>query len=160
MIKQIIISFLSILFCSSISLAQNSKGSVSGIVVGKNSHLPIEYATVVLRDGATKKIITGVVTDSLGQFNIPDIKYGSYNVKCSYIGFSDYTSQVIKLSSQNSRIKLGKIALNDSGEMLNEVVVAGRRSTYVQSIDKKIFNVGSDISSASGSCSCHHSVSF
>lgn len=43
--------------------------------------------------------------------------------------------------------------MDDAAEVLDEVVVSARRSTYVQSIDKKIFNVGSDIAGTSGAVS-------
>jgi outer membrane receptor protein involved in Fe transport len=38
-----------------------------------------------------------------------------------------------------------------SDTLLNELIVTGHRSTYIQTIDRKVFNVGSDITSSSGS---------
>ncbi len=40
-----------------------------------------------------------------------------------------------------------------SAGQLGEVVVQGRRSTYAQHLDKRVFNVGTDLMSASGSVS-------
>jgi outer membrane receptor protein involved in Fe transport len=48
---------------------------------------------------------------------------------------------------------LGQDVVTDMSVDLNEVVVSGRKSTYVTKIDKKIFNVGEDLMSASGSAS-------
>ena len=43
--------------------------------------------------------------------------------------------------------------MQEDTEALGEVVVQGKRSTYVQTIDKKIFNIGSDIMAANGAAS-------
>ena len=151
--KKFSVFLLIVLFCGVTAFAQIGRCSVSGRVVGKNSHSPIEYATVMLRDGSTHKVITGVVTDSLGRFDISGIKYGSYDIRCSFIGFADYLSPLIMLDGNDRTKYLGTIFLNDSGEILDNATVSAHRSTYVQSIDKKIFNVGSDIAGTSGSAS-------
>lgn len=150
--RLLIFTLAALIFCAA-SFAQSGRGRISGTVIGKNSHLPIEYSTVALRDGVTHTIITGVAADSLGRFSIQGIDYGTYDIQCSFIGFPDYISNVFTLSGNNRSIDFGDIQLDDSGEALNEAVLSAHRSTYVQTIDKKVFNVGSDIASASGSAS-------
>ena len=61
----------------------------------------------------------------------------------------------ISIAYGQTKDKSRKI-LNDSilkGRNLDELIVTGRRSTYMQTIDRKVFNVGSDITSSSGSIS-------
>lgn len=47
--------------------------------------------------------------------------------------------------------KKGRGMVSDT--VLNELIITGHRSTYQQTIDRKVFNVGSDITSSSGSVS-------
>lgn len=153
MMRQILLLFITALMCGNIAFAQTNRGSISGTVTDKNGNQPIEYATIALLEYPGGKIITGTITDSLGNFSLTGIKYGSYSILCSFIGYSDYTSSQIIISNENRLIKLGTITLDNSSQVLDEVVVSTRRSTYSQTIDKKIFNVGSDITSTSGAVS-------
>jgi Outer membrane receptor for ferrienterochelin and colicins len=133
--------------------AQTKKGRITGFIIGKSSKSPIEYATVALHRANSTQLITGTTTDSLGQFVLDKVTYGDYAIECSYIGCKTLKTSTFSISKSNQSIDLGILKLNDSSTTLGEVVVQGARSTYVQTIDKKIFNVGSDLMSGSGSVS-------
>ncbi len=151
--KKVSILLFYMLLCLSTGFAQNGKGSIKGTIIEKNSHNPIEYATVALRNSSTHDILTGVITDSLGRFSLDGIKYGSYDIQCSFIGYSTYTSTVFTLNANLRSIDLGTIYLDGTAQVLDNAIVSTHRSTYMQSIDKKIFNVGSDITGTSGAAS-------
>lgn len=122
-------------------------------MVAAGNQQPIEYATVALLGADNEQIVTGAVTDSLGRFKLKAIRYGTYKVVCSYIGFADYTSPTVNISSLSPTIDLKTIELDQTAEAVEKVVVSTRQSTYIQTIDKKIFNVGADIASGSGAVS-------
>jgi len=147
------IFFLFLLCALHASIYAQSRASLSGQLISKTSSQPLYYATVALYTTTPHEIVGGTVTDSLGRFRLDKIKYGRYEIKCSYVGCKDYISKQFAINANNQNINLGKIIIDDSGQALNEVVVNGKRSTYVQTVDKKIFNVGSDIASGSGAVS-------
>lgn len=67
--------------------------------------------------------IKGTITDSVGNYNIQNIKKGNYLLYISSIG---YISQEIKVSIKTSYIKLEPVKLLSSNMTLNEVVIKGK----------------------------------
>ncbi len=134
--------------------AAEGSGKVIGTLKGKSGSNPIEYATVALYEGATKKLLSGTMTDSIGHFhidNVPSAK--SYYLICSYVGYKEVQSPLFTVNSKKGSTDVGVLWIDDSGEQLNEVVVEGHKSVLVQKLDKRIFNVGQDLMSSSGSAS-------
>lgn len=127
-----------------------SKTALTGQLLGKHSSQPIEYASVAMYSVSPHELITGTVTDSVGKFNITDVPYGKYEIKISYVGCKDFVTKPFDIQSGHRTVQLGEIRIDDASQSLDEVVVTGKRSTYQQTVDKKIFNVGSDIASGSG----------
>ncbi len=150
--KKLTIILTLFLICA-ISFAQTRTGTVKGRLIGQQSKSALDYAAVVLKDADTHSIINGTITDSLGLFSIDGIKHGTYELLCSYVGCTDYVTPSFSIDADTMLVNFSDILLDDSGLRLKETVVTGHRSTYIQSIDKKIFNVGSDIASASGAVS-------
>ena len=141
------------MFAFSASFAQVRSGSVSGRLVGKQSGAPLEYASVALREADSHKIVNGTMTDTLGFFKIDGIRKGNYELQCSYVGCADYVTSAFAIASGHYNADFKDIILDDSAMALSGAVVSGKRSTYIQSIDKKVFTVGSDIMSGSGAVS-------
>lgn len=141
-----------LLFCSGPGLfAQPEKtGTISGIIVEKLSGSPLEFATVTLGSPSDSSLIQGTVTDKKGQFAFPGLKFGNYRLTYSYIGYDKETRDV-SLGPGQPRKSLGKLALTESSQSISEVQVTGKRSTFVNSIDRKTFHVGQDLMSTTGS---------
>jgi outer membrane receptor protein involved in Fe transport len=129
------------------------QGSVSGIVADKTTSAPLEYATVSIYTQADNRYVSGTVTDSSGKFTLDKLAYGTYRLECSFIGFDKKELLTISVSKEQPTLILETLFLTETAQTLDEVVVAGRKSTYVTRIDKKIFNVGEDLMSAAGSAS-------
>ena len=151
MIKKIILT----LFCSlslTFLFAQvptNKKGIfISGKVVDAESNQALEYATIVLKNTNTKKI-SGGITDEKGYFNIK-ARRGIYEISIEYISFKtiSYPSERI-ISDKN----LGTIKLSENDTNLEEVVVIAEKSTVEIRLDKRIYNVGKDMTVKGGSAS-------
>ncbi|MDD3227699.1 MAG: TonB-dependent receptor [Oscillospiraceae bacterium] len=152
-----IISFILIIGClyaMPICAADVSGYTVTGTVLDKMTGQPIEYANITIRQAKTDKFITGVVSGQTGCFKIELVTAaGDYYLTYSYIGYGTEKSEVFSLKGAARSINLGNLYLSVSAQQIDEVTVTGKRSTYIQNIDKKIFNVGSDLMSASGSMS-------
>lgn len=126
----------------------NQKINLTGKVLEIKSKQPLEYATLVLTNTNTQKIIGGV-TDASGAFSI-DASSGTYNIKVEFIGFKtkDLGNQTL---SENKN--LGTILLSEDAETLDEVEVIAEKSTVEIRLDKKIYNVGKDMTVKGGNAS-------
>jgi len=129
-------------------VAQETNTEVVGTLVDANSSQPIPYATVALYNNSSKDIITGATTDDKGQFYINTSASGFY-IEISFMGFK--TKTITDFILRNSKIDLGVIKLSEDNEALEEVVVMAEVSKTVFKLDKRVFNIGKDISSTGAS---------
>lgn len=142
-IYKIFISLL-LIFGSMPLNAQNKSVEITGKVIEAESKFPIEYATISILDNSTNKPITGTITNEKGIFSI-DIKSSNFYIEISFLGF---TSKTIKnFETVKNKIDLKTIYLSEDMEALGEVLVRAERSQTEFKLDKRVFNVGSDLSS-------------
>ena len=140
-------------FVSTNSLAQRpsvsvKKYRVTGRVIDKETNQPLEYATIVLTP-VKGKLINGGLTDNKGNFNI-ETNRGSYNISVEFISFKSFkiSNKIIK-----SDTNLGTIFLEAGSESLDEVEVIAEKTTVEIRLDKKIYNVGKDLTVRGGTVS-------
>lgn len=131
----------------------NQQGSLRGIIAEKTTGIPLEFATIVAKNLQDTTIVKGTVTDKNGTFVISGLPSGQYKVSYSFIGFNKIELPVLTINSKQNNIDLGKLFIAESTKSLEDIEVIGQKSTFVNSIDRKIFNVGQDLMSKSGSVS-------
>ena len=121
-------------------------GTISGKVIDKTTNDALPYVNIVVYD-LSKKILTGGITDDNGNFKIKDIVKGKSIIEVQFIGYKTF-SKNINITNKNKNINLGTIALDEDSATLDEVVVRAETSTVVQKVDRKVINVGKDLTSA------------
>lgn len=124
-----IIIFLLILSFSSLQLsAQNIKGQVTD-----EQQQPLLCANVLLLTVKDSTLIKGTVTNEQGRFELsaPEVPY---IIKISFIGYKAYYLN-------NGEGNIGTIQLKPNSNLLNEVVVKGRRPTIKVGLNKIEVNV-------------------
>ncbi len=121
---------------------------VKGKVVDGNVGSPLEFATLTFFSKRDSSIKGGGITDLDGAFNL-ETPPGTF-VKVEFIGFETRTMD-IPFERGKMEIDLGAIPLVADAAVLNEVEVVAEKSTMQISLDKKVFNVGKDLSSRGGS---------
>ncbi len=136
-----------------ISAEMDGTGSIKGNISEKNAGTYLEFATVVVKDIQDSTSIHGGVTDKNGTFFIGNLPYGQYKLSYSFIGFDKIDLPIISINSKQRNVDLGKLFIVETSKSLDQVEVVGQKSTFVNSIDRKTFNVGQDIMSKSGSVS-------
>src|SRR5690606_12833076 len=109
---------------------------------------PIPYATVAIKSG--DKVIKGGITNEDGSFELKQIKAGSYTVEVQFIGYQTYHKN-IQITAQNPKHNLGTIGLIENLTQLEGVEVVAERSTIEQKIDRKVINVGKDLTTQGAS---------
>ena len=122
--------------------------TIKGIVIEKNSQQPVEFATVMVADANTKATLTGVTTGIDGSFVVKTETAEVY-LEISFIGFA--TATINSLSIENGQVDLGMIELSENSADLEEVVVRAEKSSTEFKLDKRVFNVGKDLSSTGAS---------
>ncbi|MEM1321275.1 MAG: outer membrane beta-barrel family protein [Bacteroidota bacterium] len=147
--KTFLLPSLLLLFFTSLSgslLAQRT--TISGLVLESNQQTPVEFATVAIVDGKTQEPITGTTTDEKGAFSM-EVETADFVVVISFIGFVTQTIGEVELV--NGRADLGTILLVENSKTLEEVVVRAEKSQTEFKLDKRVFNVGKDLSSTGAS---------
>ncbi|MCZ4695135.1 TonB-dependent receptor [Ancylomarina euxinus] len=129
----------------------NKLGAISGVIIDINTKQALPYVNIVIRD-ANHQILTGGITDDKGEFSIKKITEGKNTIEIQYIGYKPYVREV-DFTSKNSTHKLGTVELEENTEVLGEVVVRAELSTVTQKIDRKVINVGKDLTAAGATAS-------
>ena len=128
-------------------------GIIQGTILDSVTSKPIEYASVTIVDIEHNEVITGGLSDKNGNLNISEIPLGKYIAIIEFIGYRKREIGPINLFPRQGggiRYDFGKIMLSISALNMNTVDVVGEESTFIQTIDKKVFNVGRDLSSSGG----------
>ncbi len=129
---------------------QNQKPiTISGKVTDSESGQPLEYATFVLQKTDSPDQVTGGITDLDGNFEI-ETAPGTYNIRVEFISYKTYSKQG---QTFNSDTNLGSITLSPDVAQLAEVEVVGEKTTVEVRLDKKIYNIGKDLTTSGATIS-------
>lgn len=125
-------------------------GQITGQINDSVTHEHIEYATVALYSARNNELEGGTITQRNGKFFLEKLKPGKYYVKISFLGYEDKIIQDIFIKPPDFVTSLGRIEIHPTMTSLNEVVVDGSTPRIDYKIDKKVINVGKQITAISG----------
>ena len=149
MIKLFPILFL--LVCISQSYGQRGKApskiTINGIVIDKETQQPLEYTTISLLSDKRPNQVQGGLTGANGKFSF-SVFPGIYDIKIEYIGFEPYTLSKVELKASKD---FGQISLLISENLLEGVEVMAEKTEVEIRLDKRIYNVGKDLTVRGGS---------
>ncbi|WP_339841094.1 TonB-dependent receptor [uncultured Maribacter sp.] len=117
---------------------------ITGQVLDQETNEPLEYATLVLQSVRNPEIITGGITDIDGKFSV-ETKPGNYNVSIEYISYKTY-KKANQLLSESTDLGVVKLSLDVA--QLDAVEVVGEKTTVEIRLDKKIYNIGKDLTTS------------
>ena len=141
------------LFTISLTFAQRpqnfKKLVITGKVIDVETQEPLEYATITLRNERRPEMLQGGITKADGTFSI-EIFPGKYNISTEYISFKTITQEGVMIRSNKD---FGTINLEIEASTLDGVELVGERTTVEIRLDKRIYNVGKDITVRGGSVS-------
>lgn len=122
---------------------------ITGTVIDQETGQPLEYATLVLQSIADPNKVDGGITDIDGKFEV-ETAPGEFNASIEYIGYQTYRA------SQKSFLKstdLGTISLTIAASELEGVEVVAEKTTVEVRLDKKIYNIGKDLTTSGATIS-------
>ncbi len=122
---------------------------ITGLVLDEETGQPLEYATLVLQSVQNPEQVTGGITGADGRFSV-ETAPGPYNVRVEYISYNTYRKDNQQLSSSTD---LGTIRLGINVEQLEAVEVVGEKTTVEVRLDKKVYNIGKDLTTSGATIS-------
>ncbi|HNP66709.1 MAG TPA: outer membrane beta-barrel family protein [Aequorivita sp.] len=138
-------------FATSLLMAQNPEKkevNVKGLILEEGTDYPLEYSTVsfINKQGKT---VTGGITDTEGKYSI-DVPAGVYTVKYEFIS---YKSKEVPNQNLNKNTTLPTVKLALDAASLDEVVVRAETTEVQVRLDKKIYNIGKDLTAGGATVS-------
>ena len=127
---------------------QNTQFKVTGTVVDSQTNEALEYATISLKNKRQPDNIFGGITGADGKFSV-SVSPGLYELVIEYISFESFVNNNFVVRDNTD---LGKISLGFN-VALDEVEVRAERTEVEIRLDKKIYNIGQDITVRGGSVS-------
>lgn len=137
-----IILFLSLCLFSNTLFSQSVK--VYGLITNVLNNEPIPFANIIIEGTSI-----GTTSDINGNYEILKLPAGSYNFKCSYIGYdTNIKSEIMVSSNKNLRLNF---SLSENSELLGEVKVQGNtfNKTKASPVSLRTINA-SEISKSAG----------
>lgn len=109
----------------------------------------IPAATILLLNPSDSSMVKGTITDDTGHFQFQSVNPGLYLLSISVIGYQNRETSLFE--ARNQPIQMEPILLLQSVEQMDEIAVSARRPMFEQELDRLIFNVQQNISSAGSS---------
>ena len=122
---------------------------LTGKVIDASMDFPLEYASVSAKSIEDGSIINGGVTNREGMFSIK-LEKGTYDLEIEYISFE---VKYISNFTIDKDTDLGTIKLRAKAGELGEVTVVAETTQVEVRLDKKIYTVGKDLTTAGGTVS-------
>lgn len=123
--------------------------TIKAVVIDDLSQEPVGFASAALLEAGTENYVKGMQTVDNGAILFTDVAPGIYAIRVTYVGYEDYLKTGIQVGS-GEQIDLGGLALQPSGELLDEVVIDGTPPAMELGIDRRIFNVEQSTISVGG----------
>ena len=124
--------------------------TITGNVYDQDAGEPLAYANISLLNAADSSLITGGITFEDGTFSL-DAQQGTYLVRAGFVGYLSQITGPVTVDGSQPSVDVGRISLSGNAEVLDEVVIETKRSQTEMSLDKRVFNVGSDMMSTGNS---------
>lgn len=145
----ILLVFFSLFLSNIVNAGIDKKITIKGKIIDAETKQPLEYATISFFSYSENKIVDGIITNTDGFFEVK-VAQDIYDINIEYISY-----KTIKLTNKNitENLDLGIIQLELNFESLDAVEIIAERTTVEIKLDKKIYNIGKDLTTAGGTVS-------
>ena len=140
--------FIGLFFYNLVSFAQEI--IISGKIVDQQNEEVLPFSTISLIEKDSEKLITGAVSDGEGRFEISGDLKGKYILKVGFVGYSDYTKNIL-IGELNTYFDIGKVLLVSTSEQMDEVSIKAKKATISSGMESKSFSMDENIAQSGGS---------
>ncbi len=140
--------FLGLTACVGLARA----AEIIGTVTDAGANRSVEFVAVTLKqtDGT---MVQSTVTDARGKFTLEKVLPGDYTVAYNLVGADGRTSARFSVVAESARLDLGRLSLGEPVVKMEKFEVQAKPVALLNAIDRKVYRVGQEIQSATGSAS-------
>ena len=120
---------------------------LKGRLVQEASEKPLPYATVAVFNPADSSVVSNAMSLESGAFRM-QVPAGNYYAVITYVGYEDKTLRSLAIPADRDSVNLGRISMATDAVALDAVEVQGERSQMELKLDRRVFNVGKDLTNA------------
>jgi outer membrane receptor protein involved in Fe transport len=131
--------------------AQSNEERSDAVITGKivdETETPLAGASVAVQNASMSEIINGASSGQNGNYEI-QVSPGSYVIEITFLSYQSYT-QDIELDA-DEEFDMGTITLDPTTKSMDEITVRAEKSSMTMNFDKRVFQVGQDLTSLGGS---------
>src|SRR5690606_16825391 len=108
----------------------------------------VPYANAALYNNVDSTLITGAVSDGEGNFSI-STKPGNYYLMVTFLSYEEKIIPNVNVINQD--VSVGIVTIKSGSQILDAITISGEKSQMELYLDKRVFQVGKDLSNVSGS---------
>lgn len=113
--------------------------TLKGKVIDQKTLKPVEFATVFIADSAGVATSIGTLTDTSGNFTLERVPIGKVYFKTNFLGYTLY-EKTLTLKGDKALNQMGFVRMEQSEEVLDEVIVKAESNFFTMQADKRIFS--------------------
>jgi outer membrane receptor protein involved in Fe transport len=127
-------------------------GRVTGTVMDPSGTKPLEFISISVRQNGA--VVRTGATDAKGRFDIEGVPHGAYQIAYGTVGTDQTPGPSLALDATHSTVDVGRIRFGASETVnMQKFEVSAQKEAFYNSIDRKVYNVGKDLQSTTGSAS-------
>lgn len=139
---------------SSLQLLAQAPNALTGTVVDRSTERPVPAVTVTLKQRSDGSVVRSATSDPTGKFELTGLAAGNYDMTYGIAGAANSDSLPVSIRADSGSVDLGRLTLTSAEPVRMEAFEVGARQEAVyNSLDRKVYDVGKDITSTTGSTS-------
>lgn len=123
-------------------------GKITGVILDESGKKPIAFATIVLVDKGTGKMVNGTISEENGKFFLSRIAAGQYHLSATFMGYE--THVIPNLVIKKGEVNVGIIALKGDTRALGEVAVTGDKALVEDKVNRLVYHAEQDLTNTGG----------
>ncbi len=139
-----VLCLLGLLVPASLMAQSPAEVTVTGSVTDESDKKNLAFATVSVKSVRDSSIVTSGLSSESGRFTLT-MPRGSYFLHIDYVGYESRDFSLPDLTDADKETDLGSFALATNSVTLQEVQVRAEKSQMEFELDKRVFNVGKDL---------------
>jgi outer membrane cobalamin receptor len=126
------------------------KGIIKGEIMDSSTNTPLQFANIILYHSKDTSFAVGTASGTTGEFILHNVTEGTYLLKVNLLGYTNKFVSGIKIMKNQAIFDAGTIILSKAALEIKGVQVTGEKPAEELLLDKKVINVGQDLTAAGG----------